>query len=177
MRLGLFRDFGFHDPHWDWRSFDWDQDIDYLDAQLPHLDATSRDLGTFRARGGKLIMYAGWADAVVPAQDTIDYFEAVARDMGGLATVQDFLRLFLVPGMGHCGGEVSLDSFAALTALEQWVEEGRPPRGLVAEQRRNAQVVRTRPLCAYPEIARHGGGASSDDARNFTCVAPATRER
>ena len=177
MRLGLFRDFGFHDPHWDWRTFDWDEDIDYLDAHLPHLDATSRDLSTFRTRGGKIIMYAGWADAVVPAQDTINYFEAVARDMGGHATVQDFFRLFVVPGMGHCGGEVSLDSFAALTALEQWVEQGRPPQGLMAEQRRNGQVVRTRPLCAYPESARYDGSVSRDDARSFTCVAPAARER
>ena len=175
MRLGLFRDFGFHDPHWDWRSFDWDRDIDYLDAQLPHLDATSRDLRAFQGRGGKIIMYAGGADAVVPAQDTIDYFEAVASEMGGLATVQDFFRLFLVPGMGHCGGEVSLDTFAALTALERWVERGHRPQGLLAEQRREGQVVRTRPLCAYPEIARYTGVGSSDDAGNFRCVtAPAT---
>ena len=171
MRLGLFKDFGFHDPNWDWRSFDWDRDIDYLDAQLPHLDATNLDLRAFQARGGKVIMYAGWADAVVPAQDTINYFEAVAREIGGLAAVQDFFRLFLVPGMGHCGGDVSLDSFAALTALEQWVEEGRLPRGLISEQRHNDRVVRTRPLCAYPEVARYSGAGSSDDAGNFTCRA------
>jgi feruloyl esterase len=169
MRLGLFKDFGFHDPNWDWRTFDWDRDIDYLDAQLPHLDATSVDLRAFQARGGKIIMYAGWADPVVPAADTINYFEAVARDMGGLAAVQDFFRLWLVPGMGHCGGEVSLDSFAALTALEQWVEEGRRPQGLISEQRLKDRIVRTRPLCAYPEVARHSGAGNSDDAGNFTC--------
>jgi feruloyl esterase len=76
-----------------------------------------------------------------------------------------------VPGMGHCGGDVSLDSLAALTALEQWVEEGRRPRGLISEQRHNDRIVRTRPLCAYPEVARYSGTGNSDDAGNFTCRA------
>lgn len=174
MRLGLFRDFAFDDPHWHWRTFDWDRDIDHLDTQLPQLDATARDLSAFRARGGKIIMYAGWADAVVPAQDTVEYFDAVAREMGGLASAQEFFRLFLVPGMGHCG-DISLDSFVALEALEQWVEEGRAPQRLVASQTRNGGVVRSRPACVYPQVARFRGTGSSDDARDFECVAPSGR--
>src|SRR4051812_5504043 len=84
-RLGLFRHFVAHDPTWDWRSFDWDHDVARVEAQLPHLSALSRDLTKFRARGGRLLMYTGWADPVVPPTNVVSYYESVARAEGGIA--------------------------------------------------------------------------------------------
>ena len=106
-------------------------------------------------------MYAGWADPVVPPQDTVGYFEKVNQKMGNTS---EFLRLFLAPGMGHCGGGVGPNQFDAVEALDQWVTKGAAPAKLVASRQ-----GRTRPLCPYPSVARYNGTGSIDDAVNFTC--------
>ncbi len=170
-RLGFFQYFAFHDPKWDWRTFDWDRDVDFVDAQVPFLSATSSDLGAFKDRGGKLIMYTGWADPVVPPQDTVDYFNAVVQRFGAAGT-SSFLRFFPAPGMSHCGGGPGPNSFDALAALDRWVELGEAPDRLVASHRSNGTVDRARPLCAYPSVARYNGAGSIDEASSFTCAAP-----
>jgi feruloyl esterase len=177
MRLGLFRSFAFHDPHWDWRTFDWDRDVAYLDQQLPYLDATSRDLRAFKSRGGKLIMYTGLADPVVPPQDTFNYYEDVAKQLGGFQAASTFFRFFPVPGMGHCGGGAGPSTFDALAALEQWVEHGIAPDSIEASHVIAGNVDRTRPLCPYPKVARYKGVGSIDDAANFACAAPVSARR
>jgi feruloyl esterase len=170
VRVGLFKGWAFHDPNWDVRSFDWDRDVAYVDAALPHMNATATDLTAFKARGGKLIMYTGLADPVVPPQGVIDYYERVTAAMGGRIQTSSFFRFFPVPGMAHCSGGVGPSSFDAFGALEQWVEKGRAPAVLEARHLTGQQVDRTRPLCAYPQKARYKGTGSMDTAASFVCA-------
>jgi hypothetical protein len=135
------------------------------------VNATNPDLSRFRQRGGKLIMTYGWADPVLQPMAGVNYYEqAVARN--GPQTPQ-FFRLFMVPGMGHCSGGVATDHFDAVTALVDWVEKGKAPEMIRAARVVKNQEVRSRPLCAYPQVARYGGNGSIDDAANFRCVSPA----
>lgn len=171
MRLGFFRYFLFHDPNWDWHTIDWDRDLAYAEQKLPFMHAVDRDLTPFKKRGGRLLMYTGWADPVVPPQDTAAYYEAVVKTMGGLEKTREFFRFFAAPGMGHCSGGPGPNQFDTLTALEQWVEKGVAPDKLIASHVTNGKVDRTRPLCTYPLVARWKGTGSSDEAVNFSCVA------
>ena len=172
MRVGFFRYFLFHDPNWDWRTIDWDRDIAYAEQKLGFISAIDRDLTPFKKHGGKLLMYTGWADPVVPPQDTAAYYEAVAKTMGGYEKTREFFRFFTAPGMGHCNGGPGPNQFDALAALEQWVEKGVAPDKLIASHITNGKVDRTRPLCLYPQVAKWKGTGSSDDAASFACVAP-----
>jgi tannase/feruloyl esterase len=172
MRAGFFRYFLFHDPNWDWRTIDWDRDLAYAEQRLPFMQAVDRDLTAFRKHGGRLLMYTGWADPVVPPQDTAAYYEGVVKAMGGLEKTREFFRFFPAPGMGHCTGGPGPNQFDAIGALEQWVEKGMAPDKLIASHVTNGKVDRTRPLCMYPLVARWKGTGSSDDAANFSCVAP-----
>lgn len=174
-RVGFFKYWLFHDPSWDFRTIDWDRDLAYAEQQLPHMAAVDPDLAPFKKRGGKLLMYTGWADPVVPPQDAVAYYEAVVRTMGGPAATRGFYRLFMAPGMGHCAGGPGPNQFDAIGALERWVEEGKAPGTLVASHRTAGVVDRTRPLCPYPQVARYRGAGSIDEAANFTCVAPPAR--
>lgn len=170
-RIGLFTGWAFHHPQWNPRSFDFDRDVDYIDATLPFVNATSVDLRAFRKRSGKLIMYTGLADAVVPPQDTVNYYERAAAASGGLAATRQYFRFFPAPGMGHCGGGSAPNRFDTLSALEAWVEKGSAPERIVATQSESGKVVRTRPLCAYPSQARYKGSGSVDDEAHFVCQA------
>ena len=161
MRADLFRYFLFDDPNWDWHNIDWQRDWAFANEKLGFMNAMDPDLRRFREHGGKLLMYAGWADPIVPPEDTVAYFERVNQSMGD---TRDFLRLFMAPGMGHCGAGVGPNQFDALAALDDWVTKGTAPQSLVA-----SQAHRTRPLCPYPEVARYQGSGSIDDAANFAC--------
>lgn len=163
-RSDLFRFFLFHDPNWDWRSLNWERDLAYADEKLGFMDAIDPDLHAFRRRGGKLLLYAGWSDPVVPPQDTLRYFEKVNQTMGSTG---DFLRLFMAPGMGHCGGGIGPHQFDAAAAIDAWVTKGDAPDKLIATVGK-----RTRPLCPYPQVARYKGQGSIDEAANFTCQKP-----
>jgi feruloyl esterase len=171
MRVGFFKYWLFHDPNWDYRSIDWEHDLAYAEQKLPFMAAVDKDLSPFKKHGGKLLMYTGWADPVVPPQDTVAYYEGVVKTMGGLAPTRDFYRLFMAPGMGHCSGGPGPNQFDAIGALEQWVEKGAAPDKLIATHSTNGKVDRTRPLCLYPLVARHKGTGSIDEAANFACVA------
>jgi feruloyl esterase len=172
MRVNLFRYFVFHDPAFDWRTLDWERDLEYADRKLGFMNATERNLAPFEKRGGKLLMYAGWSDPVVPPEDTVAYYEGVAAAMGGLESTRRFARLFMAPGMGHCGGGPGPSQFDALSALDQWVNNGKAPEYLIASHAKNGVVDRTRPLCPYPQVASYKGTGSIDEAANFACVAP-----
>ena len=171
MRVGFFRYFLFHDPNWDYRTIDWDRDLAYAEQTLPHMSAVERDLTPFKKAGGKLLMYTGWADPVVPPMDTVAYYDAVVKTMGGLEKTREFYRFFLAPGMGHCRQGPGPNDFDMLSALEQWVEKGVAPDKVIASHVTNGKTDRTRPLCVYPLVARYKGTGSTDEATNFSCVA------
>ncbi|MEO8483876.1 MAG: tannase/feruloyl esterase family alpha/beta hydrolase [Acidobacteriota bacterium] len=170
VRLGLLKDWAFHDPNWDMRSFDWDRDVAFVDAALPSVSAMATNLSAFKARGGKLVMYTGLADPVVPPQDVINYYERVTAAMGGRAQTAAFFRFFPTPGMAHCNGGVGPNTFDALGTLEKWVEQGEAPRLIVATHTAGQQIDRSRPLCAYPQKARYKGTGSTDTAASFACA-------
>ncbi|HET7102991.1 MAG TPA: tannase/feruloyl esterase family alpha/beta hydrolase [Terracidiphilus sp.] len=133
-------------------------------------DPTSTDYGTFAARGGRMILYEGMSDPVFSANDIIDYYKRFIRDSGGLEQAQSVARLFLVPGMTHCGQGPATDQFDALTALERWVEDGEAPAKIQATGR--AFPGRSRPLCPFPAYAAYVGSGNSEDAASFVCKAP-----
>jgi feruloyl esterase len=157
-------------PDYDYRSFDFDRDTHQLDAWGQLVNATNPDLSRFKNRGGKLIMTYGWADPVLQPMVGVDYYEQAIAKNG--ADTPQFFRLFMVPGMGHCAGGVATDRFDAVTALVDWVEKGKAPDEIRAARVVKNQEVRSRPLCAYPQVARYSGKGSIDQAANFRCVNP-----
>ncbi len=171
MRNEVFKYFLFNDSSWDWRNFDFDKDVAYADKKLAHMAAVDTNLSAFRDRGGKMIMYTGWADPVAAPEDVLKYYEGAVKSMGGLEKTQTFYRFFMAPGMGHCGGGYGPDTFDMVTALEQWVEKGVAPKSVIATKSVNNAVTRSRPLCPYPQVARWTGKGSTDDAANFVCKA------
>ena len=157
-------------PEYDYRTFNFDRDTGMLEAWGKLANANDPDLSRFRRRGGKLLMTYGWADPVLQPMMGVTYYEqAVARN--GPDT-PEFFRLFMVPGMGHCGGGIGTDRFDAMTALIDWVEKGKAPDSIRASRVLNNQEVRSRPLCPYPQVARYSGQGSVDDAANFSCAKP-----
>jgi len=131
-------------------------------------DATSVDLSSFKAWGGKLMIYNGNSDPLFSSKDIVRYYQSLAAANGGNAS--DFARLFLVPGMGHCSGGPATDGFDPLTALQAWVEQGVAPDTLLAQAGpATPWPGRTRPLCAYPKVAVYNGSGSLEDAANFSC--------
>jgi len=181
--------FGFPASAHNFANFDFHRDVDTVDNKLATvLNANSADLSEFRKRGGKLIMYHGWADPLIPSQSSINYFNAlVANDSQGFQQVglmtggnpalqrtQNYSRLFMVPGMFHCSGGPGPNAFDALTPLVTWTETGVAPETIVAAKFVNdtpPAVQMTRPLCVYPKVAKYNGGGSTSAAANFTCVA------
>jgi feruloyl esterase len=163
----------FKNPAWDWRSFDFDADIERSEgADNIVMNATDPNLKPFVAHNGKLLIYQGWADTNVPAPNTIKYYRSVTDTLGGSSKTMSNVRLFLAPGMGHCRGGDGPNEFDKVTALEQWVEQGKAPERLIASHRADGKVNRTRPLCPYPQVAKYKGSGSIDDAANFACQAP-----
>jgi feruloyl esterase len=193
MRLDFWRYWVFNDAAWDWRTFDYDRNVAYADEKLAVVNASSTDLHVFQERGGKILVYSGWADPVGPSLDAINYYERVQAAMGGRQQTESFMRLFMVPGMGHCFGGPGPDSFGGprpgasppigtdpehdvLSALVRWVEKGSAPDKIIATHLHDNVIDRTRPLCPYPKSARWNGRGSSDDARNFTCAETPRRD-
>ncbi|RYG79684.1 tannase/feruloyl esterase family alpha/beta hydrolase, partial [bacterium] len=157
-------------PDYDTRTFDFARDPPMLEAWGRQANAKSVELAPFRDRGGKVLMTYGWADQILQPLMGVQYYESVAVRHG--ARTQDFFRLFMVPGMTHCAGGVGPDQFDSMTAIVDWVEGGKAPDALRAAKIVDGKTVRTRPLCPYPQVARHGGQGSTDEAANFRCVAP-----
>jgi hypothetical protein len=158
------------DPNYQLNQLDLDRDAPRLEWIRQVLDATDTDLTGFRDRGGKLLMWFGWADPALNPLMGVEYYEAAVRKMG--PATRDFFRLFMLPGVFHCTGGVGCDSFDRLTALIDWVEQGKAPDGLVASRMEKGKPVRTRPLCPYPQVAKYKGTGSIDDAASFTCAGP-----
>jgi feruloyl esterase len=179
LGMPFLRQIAFEDPNWEARSFRWersngfDSDVDFIEKKLgPIFNNMNPDLSAFRAHGGKLIQYHGWADPDISPLNSINYFESVVQASHGLSTTKSFYRLFMVPGMYHCNGGPGPNTFDSVKALEDWVERGAAPDKMVAAHVTNGKTDRTRPLCAYPQEARWKGVGSTDQAENFECTLP-----
>jgi feruloyl esterase len=179
QRVDYFRRWVFNDPNWNWWSFDWAKSVDAAQARMaPLVDAKSTDLSAFERRGGKIILYQGWADPVVSASDTIAYYDRMTKATPRAAS---FSRLYLVPGMGHCTGGPGATDFSSganassnvALALQDWVERGVRPDRILAVHRQTRDtagaVSFSRPLCPWPRLAHYNGSGDAADAANFTC--------
>jgi hypothetical protein len=162
--------FGRPVPDYDWTTFNVDPDLDKLQSVRAALDATDPDLSRFNARGGKIVSYFGWADPALNPLMGVGYYESVVQRLG--PATAGFYRMFMVPGMFHCRGGVGVSTFDAFTPLVEWVEKGIAPQPITGSRIVNGKVVRTRPLCPYPAIAKYKGSGSIDEAANFACVRP-----
>ncbi len=165
-----FMAFGRPNPTYDWMTFNIDADLDKLQPARAMLDAIDPDLSRFKTRGGKIVSYFGWADPALNPMMGVRYYEAVMQRLGPSTT--DFYRLFMVPGMFHCGGGIGVNTFDALTPLVEWVERGAAPPAIAGSRIVNSATVRTRPLCPYPQVAKYKGSGSIDAAASFACDAP-----
>ena len=159
------------DPNWDYRTFDAKRDIARAQKMAATLDSTDPDLKPFFNRGGKFLIYHGWADPGVPPRNTVNYYQSVVDTSGGAKKTMESMRLFMVPGMGHCRGGDGPDTFDAVSIIRDWVEQGKAPDQMIASRVRDGKVDRTRPLCPYPQTAVYRGSGSTDDASNFACRA------
>jgi hypothetical protein len=185
---GYFRYMVIEDPAWSPLTANLDNALRMADKKTAHaLDATDPDLHRFQARGGKLILYHGWNDAAISPLNTLNYYKSLEGTMGAQNT-RNFVRLYMVSGMQHCGGGPGASSFGQLgsttakgpehgiyTALEQWVEKGTAPGEVIAtkyiEGNSAKGVQMTRPLCPYPQIAKYKGTGDTNDYANFVCEA------
>ena len=166
----LYSNLVFGDTKWDYRAFNLEKDLPRAQAALKDtMDFTDPNIGAFFAHGGKLLQYHGWNDPGVAPQGSINYYRAVAQALGGVAAIDKSYRLFMVPGMGHCGGGDGTSTFNMIDALEQWVEQDRAPDWIPASRVVDDKTVRTRPLCPYPQVAAYRGQGSTDEAPNFDC--------
>ena len=183
---GYFSFMVYDKPDWDFKTFRMEQALKDASAKTgAALDATDPDLRPFKARGGKLILYHGWDDPAIPALNTVNYYQSVAAKMGQ-GNLDSFARLYMVPGMQHCGGGPGTDVFGEVmgtmpddarhninSALQVWVEKGAAPSEILAAKYSPGSQTpgMTRPLCPYPQSAQYKGSGNTNDAANFVCAA------
>jgi len=132
------------------------------------MDAMDPNLKTFADRGGKLLMYHGWADPGISPRNSVNYYLSVVDKLGS-KKASNSIRLFMVPGMGHCAGGDGTDRFDPVAAVDQWVEKGKAPDSIAASHQTRGVVDKTRPLCAYPKVATYTGNGNTNEAANFVC--------
>jgi feruloyl esterase len=169
LAVETFRYLVYADPAWDYRSFDFERDVRAAVTAIgPVMNSVEANLQPFFAAGGKLVLYHGWNDPGIPPGSTVAYYERMLAASGAIA--RDSARLFMVPGMNHCRGGVGADEFDAVAALDRWVATQRPPERITAARRTDGQVVRTRPLCPFPQSAVYDERGSVDRADSFRCA-------
>ena len=177
----------YFDPTWDWKTLTLANYEAFFNKNAemvgPMMATDNPDISAFKQRGGKVIMHHGWNDNLIMPQGTVRYFERVQQTV---SASEEFSRLYMVPGMGHCSGGAGANEFGQgasglvpmepktdiFRALMAWSEKGQAPADITASRIVNGAVVQTRPLCPYPQVAKHKGTGSTDDAANFACSAP-----
>jgi feruloyl esterase len=177
LTASTYRDMVYDNPQWDAHTINYDRDVKAADDKIGAImNDGSTDLAALRASGAKLILWHGWADPLISALHTVGYYKKLAKafapgadDPAAITKLSDFARLFMAPGVYHCGGGPGPSSFDALGALDQWVEHGVAPDRLMATHLTAGKPDRTRPLCPYPKKAVYDGKGSSDDAASFSC--------
>jgi tannase/feruloyl esterase len=187
----FFAGFVFDDPKWKFSDLNFDKDVTKTEEKVGSaVNATNPDLTAFRAHGGKLLQYHGWNDGSPSPHHSVDYYDGVVKKMGGLDKTEDFYRLFMVPGMMHCGSGPGPNLFGNMldfgaandadhniyAALERWVEQGVAPGRVIAKKYFDDDptkgVEMTRPLCPYPQVAKWSRKGATSDAQNWSCQAP-----
>ncbi len=168
----FFRYIAFEDPEWDWRTFDLEPDTRRVDSRLgPVINSISTDLKAFMENGGKLLVYQAWNETWVPPRTITTYYDDVVSTMGGEGNTRDFFRLFMVPDFGMCPAMFP-GTFDAMGALQKWREEGIAPDHIQTNYSNAGQVYKTRPVCAYPEVAIYKGEGDTNKAENYRCGRP-----
>jgi len=182
--LGYYANMVYDEKNWDYKSFTVESGMKTATRKTAEaLNAINPDLSAFQRRGGKLILYHGWNDPAIPALNTVNYYQEVIAKMGRSAA-DSFTRLYMVPGMQHCGGGPGPENFGeALDApstdpqhniritLENWVEKGTAPSSFIVSKQASANSPEiTRPLCPYPQSAKYKGAGDPNQAENFTCA-------
>jgi feruloyl esterase len=157
---------GFQNADYDWHDFDLDRDMKTIDARVGFVDSVNPDLGKFKAHGGKLLLTHGWADTTITPENTIHYYESVLDKMG--KNQSDWMRLFMAPGMAHCGGGPGVNTFDSIGAIEKWREQEIAPDQMLGI---NGQTGLKRPLCPYPQSAKYTGSRDPKDPANWMCTA------
>ena len=168
--IDYFKYLVFKDLGWDYRKFNFDGDVAMADKS-EEANAVNPNLKDYFRHGGKLLVYHGWNDQLGAPRNSINYYISVVTAIGGAETAKS-MRLFMAPGMMHCGGGEGPNSFEAVTVLDQWLETGKAPDQIIASHSTGDKVDRTRPLCPYPQVALYKGSGSMDEAMNFVCKAP-----
>ena len=175
ITMTWWRYFLTQNPEWDWSVLTpalyeqyWQQSVEEFSGVLA---TDNPDLSAFRDRGGKLVLWHGWWDQLIYPEGTIDYYGRVQKQMGGAESTAKFARLFLVPGVGHCAGGPGPQPAGQFDAVVRWVEQGEAPETLTAVRRdASGNVVRSRPLCQFPQVAKYKGSGSTDEAASFVCT-------
>jgi feruloyl esterase len=169
VSIGSFQ-VAYNDANWDAKTFDLDRDLKIVDEKVGTvINAVNPDLSAFKAHGGKLLLYHGWDDTAISPGNTINYYESVLKKMGGKQ--DNFVRLFMAPGMQHCGNGPGPNQINYMGTIERWRESNTAPDTLTAYHVTNNRVDMTRPLCPYPQVATYKGAGSTNDAANFVCKA------
>jgi len=173
--IEVFKYYVFRDPNWDYRTrpINFDGDLELSNrADIQPVNAVDPDLTRFFARGGKLLLVDGWADAAVPPKVAINYYNAVVKKVGA-SRVRSAMRFFMVPAMGHGPGTTGPENFNfdALSLIEQWRETGKAPEQLIVTHYKDGQEAGKRLVCQYPQVAMYKGSGNTEDPASFACNA------
>ena len=166
----MYRYLVFDNPNWDYKTLDIEKDVPLFDKTIgATMNSSDTNLKPFFDHGGKLLMYHGWADPGIPAGNSVEYYTKVLKGIGGESRASNSIRLFMLPGVGHCGGGDGPSTFDSLGALDKWRDQAMAPDSIEASHSTNGVVDRTRPLCPYPQVARYKGTGDTNVASNFSC--------
>jgi feruloyl esterase len=166
LQLGTYRYLAHQDAKWDWHSFNIDSDPPMAKRKGGTIDAVDTNMSKFKANGGKLILFHGWADPAIQPEHTVNYYNSVLDKMG--KSQDNFMKLFMVPGMGHCSGGAGPNQVDWMGTLETWREKGESPLFIIGKGTVDGKPM-TRPVCPYPQVATYNGSGDTNSAANFVC--------
>jgi hypothetical protein len=165
----------YFDPTWDWRTLDYGNFETFFKQTMqmvgPRMSSENPDLSAYRDRGGKIVMWQGWADQLIMPQGSTSYYDAVANVMGGYSALSPWYRHFMAPGVAHCGGGNGPQPQNLFQSVVDWVEKGTAPDTILASKPVTGGT-QTRPLCPYPAVAKYTGSGDLNSAANFVCAQP-----